>query len=226
VASGSIKQFTIPTPNSEPWDVAIGQDGTVWFTERAGNKIGKLVPATGQIVEYPVPSPNAQPRSLGVWGTSVWFTEAGVGKLGWFSTRTLEIQELPPPTSNSFPQDLALGAAGNPWLTEMQGNKIATFRASTFQDFLEIDVTTANSEPFGITVQGEEAVWFTLRAANKLGRFGGGLPPVEFPLPTQNSAPTGIAVDGSGCAWYTAPGANRIGRFCTYPTYLPITTRN
>jgi hypothetical protein len=32
----------IPTPKSVPFNIAIGSDGAVWFTEKAGGKIGRL----------------------------------------------------------------------------------------------------------------------------------------------------------------------------------------
>ncbi|WP_182133883.1 hypothetical protein [Nitrosopumilus sp. b1] len=35
----SIQEWDIPTPNSSPHDVVVSQDGTVWFTEIATNKI-------------------------------------------------------------------------------------------------------------------------------------------------------------------------------------------
>jgi virginiamycin B lyase len=38
-----ISEFPIPTPASLPERCATGADGALWFTENAGNKIGKLV---------------------------------------------------------------------------------------------------------------------------------------------------------------------------------------
>ena len=88
---------------------------------------------------------------------------------------------------------------------------------------------TPNSEPFGIALEGNVAVWFTERAADKLGRFSGPLPPEEYWLPSPNSQPTGVVVDSDGCAWYTAPGVNRIGRLCLpvrYSVHLPLVRRD
>ena len=108
------------------------------------------------------------------------------------------------------------------------GNQIALFRSTTIQDFTEIPVHTADSEPYGIAMEADVAVWFTERDANKLGRYDGSLPPHEYWLPVPDSRPTDIVVDVEGCAWYTAPGTNRIGRFCVPPDrfiYLPLVTR-
>ena len=34
----------VPTPSSMPRDLVNGGDGNIWFTERGGNKIGRLTP--------------------------------------------------------------------------------------------------------------------------------------------------------------------------------------
>jgi hypothetical protein len=44
-------EFTIPTGASEPDGIAPGADSALWFTEKTGNKIGRLQPDTG----YPRP---------------------------------------------------------------------------------------------------------------------------------------------------------------------------
>jgi streptogramin lyase len=43
---GKIALYPIPTPDSDPWGVTIGNDGNIWFTEYQGNKIGQLVVST------------------------------------------------------------------------------------------------------------------------------------------------------------------------------------
>lgn len=39
----TVTQFYTPTTNAQPWRVAAGTDGSVWFGEFAGNAIGKFV---------------------------------------------------------------------------------------------------------------------------------------------------------------------------------------
>jgi streptogramin lyase len=39
-----ITEFEIPTAGSEPFEIATGPDGRVWFTEYIGNKIGAIQP--------------------------------------------------------------------------------------------------------------------------------------------------------------------------------------
>jgi len=139
-----------------------------------------------------------------------------------------QILEFSPPTLLSAPQDVTLTSGGNPWFTELRGNKLFVIDPETGALFAEVDLLTANSEPYGIDMEGDVAVWFTERAANRLGRYDGRLFPSEYGLPTLNSSPTGIVIDGNACAWYTAPGANQIGRLCLpfpHALYLPLITK-
>lgn len=39
---GTIRQWNVPTPASQPAAIAAGPHGTVWFAEQAGNKLGHL----------------------------------------------------------------------------------------------------------------------------------------------------------------------------------------
>jgi len=44
--SGDITEYAVPTANSQPWGIATGSDGNIWFTENRFYKIGKLTVAT------------------------------------------------------------------------------------------------------------------------------------------------------------------------------------
>jgi virginiamycin B lyase len=42
MALSSIRVFRLPTRGAEPFDVALSPDGSVWFTEFAADKIGRI----------------------------------------------------------------------------------------------------------------------------------------------------------------------------------------
>src|SRR5262245_44006414 len=46
-----IVEFPLPTPFSAPAGITAGPAGNLWFTEQAGNKIGRITPA-GIITEF------------------------------------------------------------------------------------------------------------------------------------------------------------------------------
>jgi hypothetical protein len=44
--TGVITDFSPPTVPSGPFDITLGSDGALWFTESGGNKIGRTAPAS------------------------------------------------------------------------------------------------------------------------------------------------------------------------------------
>lgn len=84
--TGRIAEYTIPTPNSEPWGITTGPDGNIWFTEYGGNKIGRINPNVTPIssmTEFAIPTPNSEPAIIttGPDG-NLWFTESNASKIG------------------------------------------------------------------------------------------------------------------------------------------------
>ena len=59
-------EFPLPNPGSGPTTIALTQDGTVWFTESAGNRIGRMRPDGTGLTEFPLPNPNSSPRIIAV----------------------------------------------------------------------------------------------------------------------------------------------------------------
>jgi hypothetical protein len=46
-----------------PSGITVGPDGALFFTENAGNKIGRITTA-GVITEFPIPTENSQPNGI------------------------------------------------------------------------------------------------------------------------------------------------------------------
>src|SRR5207253_2597092 len=69
--------YPVPTPNSGPFNLTLGADGNVWFTEVDNlNKIGRIT-AAGQITEFILPTANAEPFGIGTGPDgNVWFGES------------------------------------------------------------------------------------------------------------------------------------------------------
>src|SRR5215469_4962652 len=74
--AGSIHEFPIPTAGSAPTAITAGPDGNLWFTEAAGNKIGRIT-THGSITEFPIPTAGSTPEGItaGPDG-NLWFTES------------------------------------------------------------------------------------------------------------------------------------------------------
>ena len=80
---GVFTEFPLPNPGSGPTTIALAQDGTLWFTESAGNRIGRMNPDGTGLQEFSLPNPNSSPRiiALGSDG-NMWFSEHTGNRMG------------------------------------------------------------------------------------------------------------------------------------------------
>ncbi len=88
-ATGQIDEF--PTPPSAnplagsdvgPYELTLGPDGNVWFTDVDKNYIGSITP-TGVVTTFPIPTGNSSTPGLTVGGDgNIWFAEETGHKIG------------------------------------------------------------------------------------------------------------------------------------------------
>jgi len=115
---GEMKAFDIPTRGSLPADVAVDANGTVWFLEFRGNKIGRF--AGGRFEEF-----SAGDRNVGLTGLalaqdgSVWVGMLRRGSLGRF--RHGKLQEFKLPRPDPRPYSVTVDREGNVWYTDIRG---------------------------------------------------------------------------------------------------------
>src|SRR5688572_10901571 len=117
-------EYSLPNPASGPTTIALAADGSAWFTEGSGNRIGRINPDGTGLKEYPLPNPNSSPRiiALGSDG-NMWFSEHTGNRMGRIAPDG-SFAEFPIPTPDSMPRAIALGADGNIWFGEFAGGKI------------------------------------------------------------------------------------------------------
>jgi virginiamycin B lyase len=66
-------------------NLTAGPDGNIWFTESAGNYIGRMT-LGGTVTRFMVPTAASGPLQI-VTGpdSNLWFTETNAGKIGRFT---------------------------------------------------------------------------------------------------------------------------------------------
>lgn len=215
------REYKIDGENSWPFNVALGPDGSVWFTERAAGKIGRLNPATGEVRHYDVPTPNCGPAGLAVDMRSgrIWFTESYADRVGALDPKTGVIVEYKMSDTStglvSGPAGLALDNQGGVWFSKLEG-KLAHL-APGAERIETIDVPAEAKRPAGITVAPDGKVWAAALDGNLLLSYN----PTEshfqlYPIPTgqsdarpstpplaKTSRPFGIACDRQGNVWFS-----------------------
>ena len=178
--TGSIWRFNVSTgvftefpTGSTPIDVAVAQDGTVWFTDAfdgsVDGQIGRLNPATGAVTTIDVAG---FPHQIEVaTDGAVWFTERftpqGVGRVAPVPNPTAADVTFFP--ADGGPEDIAPAAGGSMWFTRTTAGNIA--RISPTGAITAESKAVKGSQPFGITVANNGNPWFTMMSANKIATF-------------------------------------------------------
>src|SRR5205085_10281458 len=130
--------------------ITSGPDGNLWFTETAGNTIGKITP-NGTVTEYPLPNSGSWPFNITHNPDgNLWFTEYDGSRIGKITTSGT-ITEYPL-SGYDRPMGITHGPKGDNtiWFTEDAGNRIG--RITLGGMITEYLLPTANSNPFDITV--------------------------------------------------------------------------
>src|SRR3989339_577860 len=70
-ADGLITEYSIPTPSSNPVDIAVDASDNIWFTEQNSNKLGRFIPSTQTFEEFDIPYKEGSPAAIVVDVNSV-----------------------------------------------------------------------------------------------------------------------------------------------------------
>ena len=233
--TGSATTVASLASNSNPKVITAGPDGALWFTEQhlTSSKIGRVT-TTGTLTETTLTS-GAGPVGIttGPDG-NLWFTEPGDNTGSYHSIGRL----VPCASNNCTVTEYALAAGAQPleitggpagtnsvWWTE-RGGSIGEATIGSSVTLHEFAVPTTGASPYGITVGGDNNVWFTEHNGNKVGKvdvtcaLGSGSNCItEYSVPTFSSAPAGIAKALDGSLWFTEQRGNKVGNIDTTGTF-------
>ncbi len=85
--------YEVPTASAEPYNL-VYRDGVIWFTERAGNKIGRFDIALLEFREFAIPTAASGPTGIDIAPDGrIWFLESAASKLAVFDPTTEEFIE-------------------------------------------------------------------------------------------------------------------------------------
>jgi streptogramin lyase len=246
---GKITEYSTGlTASSEPFGIAAGPDGNLWFTETATSYVGRITTA-GSITEFSAGiTANSGPLGIAAGPDgNLWFAQNGSNQIGQITTAGTATEFA----AGGYPYGIAAGPNGNVWFAETAGSQIAEitptgvitgfgvggepYNVALGPDgnmwFTDIDgnvgrITTAgaNAEfpvpgfPLGITTGPDGNVWFTELLGNIVGRITTAGAITAFALPNGGSGPYSIAAGPDGNLWFAEQQGNRIGRITTTGT--------
>lgn len=124
---GVLSKFYPPT-KGKPQRLQVDTDGTVWFSERGGNKIGHLDPTTGKIKEYECPGPAGSPYAIAIdKNHTIWYSSHEQDTLNRLDPKTGETIEYPFPHSEISMREIFTDSQGRMWYASSDNNKVGYF---------------------------------------------------------------------------------------------------
>ncbi|HEX4985960.1 MAG TPA: hypothetical protein VFV71_07805 [Burkholderiales bacterium] len=193
---GGIKAFPLGTSISRLGRLAIAPDGAVWFAESTAFGFTRL--KNGGLDRHMVKSDQGAPYGVAVDAKGVaWGTLQSANRLVRIEPGK-DIAEIELPTRGSSPSDVATDTAGNVWILEFRGNKIAKFSDGKFTEY---DVPGEWSGLSGLAAAADGSIWFGMVRGHGIGRLRDGQFKL-FALPRKDARPYTVAIDKDGNVWY------------------------
>jgi streptogramin lyase len=123
MVDGTTTLYDLPHAQSGPLNITIGPDGALWFTEKTGDRVGRI-DAAGTITEFTVPTVFGQPSGIttGPDG-NLWITLAAADKIARLTPAGV-FTEFNVPGLGSWPESIAAGSDGNLWFTQRDSAQI------------------------------------------------------------------------------------------------------
>jgi streptogramin lyase len=213
---GTLKQFKVPTANSQPRAITNGSDGNRWFTEgteftSAPAKIARITPA-GSITEF------APQVADGCNLCIITDIAQGPGGILYITSNDPTLMRFDVATQSfqtpvQMPNTIALGgnlavSATDVWITDFNNDVVWRYQLSSGQ-FTPFPV----ADPADVAVDGAGNAWFTqpgdvnAPGTSNIGRIDAATGAVTTTPTTDGSttvAPRSITVATDGQVWFTA----------------------
>lgn len=218
---GSLKQYRLPTADSDPRYITNGSDGNRWFTESSEflpAAIGRITPA-GAVTEFGPACAFCILNDIVQGPAGVLYYTSNDPALGRITTSGEIMDPVPLPESDALAGNIA--ARGNEiWISDFNNDSLWRYEIGS-ETFTRFDVP----EPSDVAVDAAGTVWFTAPLDNAIGR----LDPLTgaVTLTPVNGSPAQIAVAADGQIWFTErftpQGVGRLDPATNAVTEFPLT---
>jgi virginiamycin B lyase len=210
-----IDQIETDTPNSGPSFVTTAPDGTLWFVETTGNRIGAVNPYRTDVVEVSLKIAGSQPTAIAIDGSGrAWFTESGTNRIGVYTPATGALVEYYWGGSNLGLAGISVDGQGRVFFTESRTNRIGMIDPGrlTLQYF---SWATGDLGLLSIACDSTGRAWFTENRANRVGVVDPYWNYVYDYYYTGGLGPYGITVDADNDVWFTEQASGTISMLDT-----------
>ena len=223
---GALKQFKVPTANSQPRAITNGSDGDRWFTEgteftSAPAKIGRITPA-GSITEFDANCQFCILTDIVQGPADILYLTSNNPILLRFNVATgTFLAPIDIPNSNAVAGDLAVHG-DDIWFTDFNNDSLWRYNITAGQ-FTQFPLLI---QPSDVAIDSAGSAWFTAPFDNSVNRLNPATGTVEsFPVP-DGLSPRQITIATDGQIWFTSrfvpQGVGRLdpttGEVTTFPT--------
>jgi len=213
----TIQEWPVPSKGGHPHDPAVGNDGSLWFTEQMVNKLGRLDPKTGAIQEFPLPTDqNSGPHGLvSDKDGNIWFTANFGGYIGKLDPRTGKVTQHKMPLEKADdPHTAAFDAHGILWFTVQGGNMVGRLDPQTGKIELK-EVPTESALPYGIQINSKGVPIFCELGTHKMGSIDPKTLAIkEYALP-EEVRPRRLAIAADDTVYFTDFKSGHLGSLNT-----------
>jgi len=207
-ASARVEEYEVPA-GSHPHDVAVAEDGTVWYTAQGSGELGRLTPETGDVEEIAL-GEGSRPHGVTLGpGGDVWITDGGLNAIVHVNASMSEVQTFPLPTGVDANLNTAvLDGDGTVWFTGQSG---IYGRLGTDRDEVELFDAPRGQGPYGIAATPDGEVYFASLAGSYLAHVdaGTGEATVIEP-PTADQGTRRVWADSQGRLWTSQWNAGQV----------------
>jgi virginiamycin B lyase len=205
-----VTEYDMPRPTTEPHDVLVDRDGTVWYSDFGELFISKFDPKTLKLTEYPVKEfkPGAPVGNLSLEFDrhgALWFDTMFQGSLGTLDPRTGEIKYYPlaPEYNDNRVQLNFVGLRhdvdGKVWTKSVGTQEIfrldlATGKWERFQPLKEL--TGGRHSIYQVISDSQNNLWMSEFRRGHIGKIDAKTGKVTwYPLPTANGRARRMNID-------------------------------
>jgi virginiamycin B lyase len=201
---GALKQFKVPTANSQPRAITNGSDGNRWFTEgteftAAPAKIGQVTPA-GSITEFDANCQFCILTDIVQGPAEILYVTSNNPILLRFNVATgTFLAPIDIPNSNAVAGDLAVHG-DDIWFTDFNNDSLWRYNITAGQ-FTQFPLQI---QPSDVAIDSAGSAWFTAPFDNTVNRLTPATGTVEsFPVP-DGLSPRQITIAADGQIWFTS----------------------
>ncbi len=212
-AEVTVQAFDLPPGGGHPHDVAVSDDGIVWYTAQRDGKLGRLDPATGKIDLVPL-GPGAAPHGVIIGPDGApWVTEGGTNAIVRVDPATRAVKRWPLPAARGYVNlnTLTFDRRGRVWFTGQNG---VYGRLDPATGAMRVWDAPRGRGPYGITTTPGGDVYYASLAGSYVARVDveSGAATVLEP-PTRGQGARRVWADSKGRVWVSEWNAGNVSRY-------------